>query len=597
MKTESARLSDLPSARPAPEMKFCDLIMKGGITSGVVYPCAIVELHGQGYRFKNIGGTSAGAIAAAVAAAAEHGRDQGGFAKLARVSDELGDSLLGLFQPAEPFRPLFNAFLGVLKHKSKAGRALAAFGALVLGHVGWVWAGLAPGLVMLGFALAGQPSPSYWVLTGLALLLGLVVPVAGCIIHVLRKELPGHRFGICSGLSADQDGTALTEWLSANLNDIAGLDPEGDPLTFGRLRGLREGMSDQEKEEKRRDPDINLVIMTTNLTSGRPHRLPWDTKVFMYSEQELKELFPTRVCEWMRDHSEVVPDGGAGARDLRTFPLSDDLPVVVAVRMSLSFPVLLSAVPLWAIDYTLLDRAEQETPRRCWFSDGGITSNFPIHFFDSLWPRWPTFGITLEKFDDQRHHAGEKVWLPDSARKGILREFTSIESTVDFGKAIIGTMQNWRDSMQTILPGYRERVVHIRLNKEEGGLHLSMDRDVIKGLTDLGAEAGAALDGFNMDAHKWRRWLVSMERLEDLMEDAIAASEPREGAGEGYRTFIPRYSRRPEEYKGNSVVVLERMDANAAAFADLAGEWVGGRSIRGGEFPRPETEVRIGPKV
>jgi len=42
--------------------------MKGGITSGVVYPLAIDEL-ARTYKFKNIGGTSAGAIAATAAAA------------------------------------------------------------------------------------------------------------------------------------------------------------------------------------------------------------------------------------------------------------------------------------------------------------------------------------------------------------------------------------------------------------------------------------------------------------------------------------------------------------------------------------------------
>ena len=49
--------------------RFCDLVMKGGITSGVVYPGAIDQLS-RHYRFKNIGGTSAGAIAAAATAAA-----------------------------------------------------------------------------------------------------------------------------------------------------------------------------------------------------------------------------------------------------------------------------------------------------------------------------------------------------------------------------------------------------------------------------------------------------------------------------------------------------------------------------------------------
>ena len=45
-------------------MRTCDLVMKGGITSGVVYAGAIAEL-GRAFRFKRIGGTSAGAIGAA----------------------------------------------------------------------------------------------------------------------------------------------------------------------------------------------------------------------------------------------------------------------------------------------------------------------------------------------------------------------------------------------------------------------------------------------------------------------------------------------------------------------------------------------------
>ena len=47
------------------------MVMKGGLTSGVVYPLAICEL-ARHYSFKNIGGTSAGAIGAAAAAAAEY---------------------------------------------------------------------------------------------------------------------------------------------------------------------------------------------------------------------------------------------------------------------------------------------------------------------------------------------------------------------------------------------------------------------------------------------------------------------------------------------------------------------------------------------
>jgi hypothetical protein len=54
--------------------------MKGGITSGVVYPTAGVELAAR-YTLKSIGGTSAGAIAAGFFAAAERRRSIGGTAK------------------------------------------------------------------------------------------------------------------------------------------------------------------------------------------------------------------------------------------------------------------------------------------------------------------------------------------------------------------------------------------------------------------------------------------------------------------------------------------------------------------------------------
>jgi hypothetical protein len=51
-----------------------DLTMEGGTTSGVVCPLAICEL-ATDFRFRNVGGASAGAIAAGLAAAAELGRN------------------------------------------------------------------------------------------------------------------------------------------------------------------------------------------------------------------------------------------------------------------------------------------------------------------------------------------------------------------------------------------------------------------------------------------------------------------------------------------------------------------------------------------
>src|SRR5262249_11769704 len=82
-----------------PDLAF-DVVMKGGITSGVVYPLAVCELATR-YRFESVGGASAGAIAAVGAAAAEHGRhtSKGGFPVLAALPDEVATVLPDLFQP------------------------------------------------------------------------------------------------------------------------------------------------------------------------------------------------------------------------------------------------------------------------------------------------------------------------------------------------------------------------------------------------------------------------------------------------------------------------------------------------------------------
>jgi Patatin-like phospholipase len=72
-------LSDLTPANAGRVQAYLesslDLTMQGGTTSGVVYPLAVCELATK-FRFRNVGGASAGAIAAALTAAAELGRSE-----------------------------------------------------------------------------------------------------------------------------------------------------------------------------------------------------------------------------------------------------------------------------------------------------------------------------------------------------------------------------------------------------------------------------------------------------------------------------------------------------------------------------------------
>ena len=102
--------------------RYCDIVMKGGVTSGIMYPFAISKLSTQ-YRFRSIGGTSAGAIAAAIAAAAEYRRRQTeseeGFNELDRLHNELSirddkgrSKLFRLFKPQPGTKALFLTIVG-----------------------------------------------------------------------------------------------------------------------------------------------------------------------------------------------------------------------------------------------------------------------------------------------------------------------------------------------------------------------------------------------------------------------------------------------------------------------------------------------------
>src|SRR5690606_36044877 len=134
--------------------------MKGGITSGVVYPPAIARL-AQRYRFRSVGGASAGAIAAGATAAAEYGprsaRRPDAFEELAGLSEEVASGLGQLFVPSPKGRPLFGVFMYLLGHSSGGpeGGRNALTGALqillstlgVLARLAWAWPGhLAIGL-------------------------------------------------------------------------------------------------------------------------------------------------------------------------------------------------------------------------------------------------------------------------------------------------------------------------------------------------------------------------------------------------------------------------------------------------------------------
>jgi predicted acylesterase/phospholipase RssA len=571
------------TAAPA-ERRYCNIVMKGGITSGVVYPRAVAEL-AETYRFKNIGGTSAGAIAAGLAAAAEFGRSRQGFQRMLDRAAQADRILFSLFQPTPCLRPLFRALLA-----AGGGRPwYLKFAAMLIQLVcGYGFASLAGTLVAGGMAVAASwlaTGDLVWGWLGVAPL-GLILALIWRIRRAVFRELPQQFFGICPGLTqpGQRGRAALTDWLADALDEIAGLGEIAQrdanrPLTFGDLHG-----TDAD------DPAIRLLVMTTNLTEGRPYRVPFDDRRFLFRPDEFRRLFPSRIVDWMIRTSSEFPG------DPRYRSLPADLPVIVAVRMSLSFPLLLAAVPLHARNFRQTEETEKQRPRPQWFSDGGLSSNFPIHFFDAIWPRWPTFGVKLEAYDPQIHRE-RRIGLPSKAGQGLLLPFRRVDSLGQFLLAMLDAMQEWRENLQSILPGYRERIVHVRLAADEGGLNLNMPPETIHQLSLYGQQAGQMLrEEFDWDAHRWRRYLVTVAQLDETLDALQEAYTQAAPGDEPLKDFLARYRDAPAQYRQTD-------QWNEAAERDIEdlmhchAQWLSRKRLQEGRIPKPSAELRMTPRV
>ncbi len=555
--------------------RYCDLVMKGGITSGIVYPAALLELAKE-YRFRHIGGASAGAIAGAAAAAAEYARASGrtgGFDRLAEMLDSLCQEgrLLALFTPPPATTPVLLLALDLLKRRkalnvwmivraiwtvlrrelpgewqraTRTGRWIGALAGLVLA--------LALALVFAGAAalLPGpdlQQLPDQFALAALAPMLAMVLLLGG-LGHVLigtalagrRAALLLHRqlcneqcFGLVRGsqgddppdhdpLKAGGSPRYLTDWLEAELQRLSGID-SGETLTFSALEAK----------------GIDLQLVTTDLSQGMPALLPFNQNSYIFNEAEFRQLFPAHVVNHLignayRSRSVILPAG------YHFLPPAGRLPVIVGVRMSLSFPLLISAVPLYSVPPRLYAKRRSMPPprplmklrpeqlRRHVFSDGGISSNFPIHFFDSFLPEHPTFGIDLAY--GARKDA--KPVLGDVSRFAEL-DHHPVRSLADFLLQIWHTAHEHKDRGHKNLPSYRERIVTVPLADGEGGLNLEMDVAAIKAVADKGRLAGkAVLEQFDMAKHRWVRFRVIMAELEAkliAMENVLAEVDKEQG--------------------------------------------------------------------
>lgn len=567
----------------------CDLVMKGGITSGVVYPFAILEL-AKKYRFRNVGGTSAGAIAAAFVAAAEYARqngDPGGFMRLKAASQQLPTIMLSLFQPTPRLAGLMRYLLRAQPH---GALGFVLFAPLCFWLTSLI--GLAAGVGLLWLLDGGVAGIALGALVGLVA--ALLVRIVGQVLSVKTND-----FGICPGLTQKGKKTpALTDWIYNALQDIAfGPGGRDKPLTFGDLKavGVPVGQT-----------NIQLRAVTTDLSMGHPRSLPDLGEGFRFRKAQWARLFPKAVMDYMLGLPGQPATPGEAWDQMPSVPQPDDLPVIIAVRMSLSFPVLFTAVPLHFKDLALEKLAQDQQGtydpiriphpapqvRPVWFTDGGVTSNFPIQFFDAMLPGRPTFALSLDQMMQGMEPGGGRVYLPHSSRGGAFLTVRPIPDLKSFGGAVFNAAQNWQDTMMSVMGAQRERVARIYLEPDEGGMNLSMPASLSRELMGFGQVAGIKLTTeFDFDEHRWRRSLVAYEKLQEELERLRVTWQDKGFAVflKGYLPDVQSYVETRDQYGQR---IWDRLDGVAVAAAGLQPPVPTDKG-----FPRPPGSLRIAPKI
>lgn len=615
----------------------CDVVMKGGITSGLVYPRAVARLATH-YRLRSVGGASAGAIAAAAAAAAEYGRDDGGFVRLAALPDDLAATadgsdagatrLFGLFRAQSSTRSLYALLVaGLMPERSRWRLATTRWLLAAIGNfpVAAVCAGVVAALVVWALLTqarfdAGAPATvATSVVAALVALLIFVLALAAWILaHALRR-IPANGYGLCSGMG---NAESLTPWLYTTLQSLAGIDIER-PLRFGDLWRGSKPADDYIADVARSDASrrsIDLRLMTTALSHGRPYSFPLDSDAFCFDEAEMRALFPAVVVDAMvADSPERIASGVLAGR--YRLPAMQDLPVIVPVRMSLAFPILMSAVPLWRLRVDPDPRAPGQWSRiaeKVWFSDGGICSNFPIHYFDALVPGRPTFGINLvdARFAPEApHDPDDFVWMPDHNGSGVATQVVDVEksgkpSLAGFLRAIATTMQDWSDSTQLAIPGYRDRIVAVRLGAQEGGMNLRMAPALIRRLALRGECAGQMLlDHYSQRDppprsltgwrnHRWVRYRVAMRVIGEALE-ALRNAELDTGDGDAalqpMHATPPSYAFRSDRQRNAALAAYRELLALADRHArqrEELGYAIFDHDAKDGPRPRPELRIK-----
>ena len=99
-------------------------------------------------------------------------------------------------------------------------------------------------------------------------------------------------------------------------------------------------------------------------------------------------------------------------------------------------------------------------------------------------------------------------------------------------------------------------------------------------------------DKFDLDGHRWRRFLVAMARMEQTLDEVVTAYNQVPGK---FGDFLKVYSLNPSSYKQDAARAAEMLN-RGAELAAMGSRWRTPPTIREGTIPNPPTDLRITPK-
>lgn len=210
--------------------------------------------------------------------------------------------------------------------------------------------------------------------------------------------------------------------------------------------------------------------------------------------------------------------------------------------------------------------------------------------------------------------------MPDKNIGGITESFTNFDQgsgrdrLFGFFGALVNTLQNWTDNMQTRLPGYRDRIAHVSLNDEtEGGINLNMPPELIVELGKRGEQAAELLmEHFTLpadkielswDNHRWVRYRSLMGLLEEMLKEiAFTISNPAPGDRTYEELILREFGEAPNSYQWQNNNQRTFAHKATVELMELIAKW---QSLREKDpsatfttdTPRPQPELRVKPQV